>query len=192
VTVSFDSAHRAVAERLSEAAAEHSLRVAKAAVDLAHIYGVDTEAAAVAGVLHDWHREVDADTLLALADTAGLAVSEADRVDPRLLHARLGALEVSTWFPGIDESIVRAVETHTLGAVRMSELDMVVYIADMIEPSRTFKGVDDLREAVGSLSLDELFAEAYRHSVMHVVRARKPLHPLTTDVWNAHCVRGRP
>lgn len=192
MSVSLDSAVAAITERLGATAADHSRRVARAAGDLAGIYGVDADEATLAGILHDWHREVADDDLLSQAESAGVTVWPADRVDPRLLHARLGALDAQERFPEIPEPVVRAIERHTLGAVEMSELDMVVYVADMIEPGRTYKGVDDLREAVGSLSLSELFAEAYRHSVLHVVRQRKPLHPITVDVWNAHCVRGRP
>ena len=192
MSVSLDSAAAAITERLGATAADHSQRVARAAGDLAGIYGVNADEAMLAGILHDWHREVVDDDLLSQAESAGITVWPADRVDPRLLHARLGALDAQEHFPEIPEGVVRAIERHTLGAVEMSELDMVVYVADMIEPDRTYKGVDDLREAVGSLSLSELFAEAYRHSVLHVVRQRKPLHPITVDVWNAHCVRGRP
>lgn len=192
MSVSLETVSAAIAERLGAEAAEHSHRVARAAGDLARIYGVSVEEALLAGMLHDWHREVGEDVLLREADAAGLTVWPADRIDPRLLHARLGALDAQVHFPEISDDVARAIERHTLGAVEMSELDMVVYVADMIEPGRAFKGVDDLREAVGSLSLSELFAEAYRLSVLHVIRQRKPLHPVTVEVWNAHCVRGRP
>ena len=66
----------------------------------------------------------------------------------------------------------------------MSDLDMVVYLADMIEPDRGFPGVDDLREAVGTVPLPDLFALGYQHSVSHLVSARRRIHPATVAVWN--------
>ncbi len=66
---------------------------------------------------------------------------------------------------------MQAVARHTVGAPDMTDLDMVVYLADMIEPAATYPGVDELREAVGDgLALRELFALGYQLSVMHLVR----------------------
>lgn len=186
----FDTYRHAIEERLSAQGAEHAEEVAGTALHLAAIYGVDRDAAAVAGLLHDWDRELSGDELLVAAARAGLAVTDADRARPRLLHAGTGAAHVRERFPEIGGDVIAAIERHTLGAPDMSPLDMVVYIADMIAPSRVFRGVDDLREAVGDLSLEALFGEAYRRSVAHVVTAGKFLHPVTVDVFNVYCVRG--
>ena len=66
----------------------------------------------------------------------------------------------------------------------MAPLAMVVYVADVIEPERTQKGVERLREAVGECSLAELFAEVYAASLSHIITRRRPLHPVTLEVWN--------
>ena len=73
----------------------------------------------------------------------------------------------------------------------MTDLDQVVYLADMIEPARDYRGVDELREAVGEVPLSELFALGYRASVMHLVRTRRRIHPETVAVWNS-LVAGEP
>ena len=67
----------------------------------------------------------------------------------------------------------------------MTELDQVVYIADMIEPTRDYPGIEELRDAVGEASLAELFALGYQQGFMHLVRERRRIHPDTLDVWNA-------
>lgn len=186
-----DSAHELLAARLGPDALAHSERVARTAVDLARIYGLDETEAALAGLLHDWDREATSDELLADATALGIALDDVTRLEPRLLHAQTGAQKARAALPELPEAVLDAMCSHTVGSPQMSELEMLIYVADMIEPGRTFSGVDDLREASGTLSLVALFAEAYRHSVMHVVRARKPLHPVTIEVWNAYCARGR-
>ncbi len=191
MTIAFDTAASRVEERLGEAAFQHCLRVAETACSLAGIYGVDPEEARLAGLLHDWDREVSNEALVETAIADGHAMTEADAHSPRLLHAQTGAAALREEFPGISDSVVGAVARHTLGAVDMQPLDMVVYVADMIEPARTYPGIDDVREAVGTLSLDAAFAEAYRYSMAALVKARKPIHPLTVDVWNAYVARGR-
>jgi HD superfamily phosphohydrolase YqeK len=61
----------------------------------------------------------------------------------------------------------------------------------MIEPAREYPGIEELRAAVGAVSLCELFALGYQLSVMQVVRRRRKIHPETVDVWNS-LVAGEP
>jgi predicted HD superfamily hydrolase involved in NAD metabolism len=176
--------HGILAERLGTKALGHCESVADVAAKLADAYGVDRETARIAGLLHDWAREMTADELLSAAEAHEMETTAVDMAVPYLLHARAGAAEVRATFPELPEEISRAVELHTLGSPEMSELDKVVYIADMIEPARSFKGVDKLRDAVGELDLDELFLRAYAQSVVHLVRKRRRIHPETVRVWN--------
>jgi predicted HD superfamily hydrolase involved in NAD metabolism len=55
-----------------------------------------------------------------------------------LLHARLGAALAREQFGVTDAEILSAIEKHTNGAEQMSPLDCVVYLADSLEPNRTF------------------------------------------------------
>jgi len=185
----YESAAAALRERLGKDALAHSERVADTAQGLAAVYGVDALSARLAGLLHDWDREATQDELLDSARVEGLSLAPAEEVQPRLLHARTAAASLAREFPGLPAEVVSAVARHTVGQAGMSDLDMIVYLADMLEPARDFEGADDLREAVGTLTLDELFARAYQHSLMHLVHARKVIHPDTVAVWNAHVAR---
>lgn len=189
MSTTFDEAREALRLRQADSAFEHGLRVAQTAGSLAMIYGVPHEDAMLAGLLHDWDRELAGDDLVARAQELGLELDDADMRAPKLIHAWTGSEALSIEFPHLSQDVLVAVRSHTLGGNAMPPLAQVVYIADMIEPARHFKGVDDLREAVGSLSLDELFALAYQHTVLHLVRARKPLHPSTAAVYNAVVAR---
>lgn len=191
MSVSFEEARTALAERLSGEAYEHSLRVADTAAALAVIYQTDAEKARLAGLLHDWDRSVGRDELFESARERGIEIGEAETKVPYLLHAVTGAAGVAQALPAIDEGVLTAIERHTVGAPDMSDLDKVLYIADMIEPSRRYEGVDDLREAVGELSLDALFVRAYEHSLMHLIRSRRWIHPVTVEVWNRIAVGER-
>ena len=183
-TVSYEDALEAVRSRLNAKNAKHSKRVAATAADLASAYGVDVEEARLAGILHDFDRERGGEELLATARGAGLVVSDGDLANPHLLHSRAGALDARDALPGLPDAVVQAISRHTLGAPDMSDLDMVIYLADMIEPHRDYAGVDDLRAAVGKSPLRDLFAIAYQQSVCYLVEARRYIHPQTVDVWN--------
>lgn len=180
-----DTVVQALSERLGEDSLAHSRSTAEMAGLLATVYCLDVETARVSALLHDWDRDLsDADLLFSAAEK-GLAVTEVDRAVPYLLHARTGAAAVSEAFPEIDGEVVSAISVHTAGDAAMSELAKVLYIADTIEPLREYEGVDALREAVGNVSLHDLFALCYSESLVHLVRSRRPIHPDTLAVWNA-------
>ncbi|TLM80490.1 MAG: HD domain-containing protein [Actinobacteria bacterium] len=181
-----------LASRLSERSLGHCERVAAAAASLASEYGLNPKAAELAGLLHDWHRDAGDDDLLASAEELGLDVDEVERARPYLLHARTAAAEVRREFPGIGEDVVHAVEAHTLGSVGMSDLAKAVYVADMIEPARSWEGVDELRASVGEVGLDELFFRAYQRTLCHLVAKRKRIHPRAHAVWESLVEEVRP
>ncbi len=184
-------ATKAIEKRLGKKGAKHCERVSQAAGELAKTYGVDEERARLAGMLHDWDREQSTATLLEAARAALLEITDADAASPHLLHARTGAVGAKAALPGLDDEVLSAIARHTLGGRDMTPLQMVVYLADMIETHREYPGVEELRDAVGRVPLRELFAMGYWQSMMHLVTARKPIHPTTVVVWNEYVAVSR-
>jgi len=191
MSVSYEDALTELSSRLGPDSVSHSVRVAETAATLAVMYGADEQTARLAGLLHDWDREIAHAELLESARAREIPVSDEDVSHPYLLHARTGAESLSRTFPDLPSEVLSAVERHTVGAAQMNDIDKIVYVADMIEPYRDFDGVDDLREVVGTVDLDELFARGYQQSVTYLVSQRKQIHPDTVVVWNAHVARGR-
>ena len=163
------------------------------AVTLAERFGVDVRAAELAGLLHDYARDEDGAGLLAAAERLGVPVMPIEQEHPALLHARVGAAMVRQDLPGLGEAVISAIEVHTVGAMPMSDLDKVVYLADMIEPSRDFPGVEELRVACETEPLDECFRLAYGRTLRHLKELGRPVHPIS-DVVVAMIERetGRP
>ena len=60
-------------------------------------------------------------------------------------HAFAGAVLAKMEYGITDETILRAIRLHTTGDWGMSDFDALVYAADLIEPTRTFSGVEDDR-----------------------------------------------
>jgi nicotinate-nucleotide adenylyltransferase len=172
-------------QRLNEYGYRHSLGCAETCGALARLYGVDVREAQLAGLLHDWDRCVPWPELLDKARELGLEVTPEVLAAPPILHAQTGAADVARIFPQVPRAVITAILHHTVGAPDMADLDKVLYIADMIEPTRTNPHIAPLREMVGTVSLDTLFTQAYQCSMLHLVRHRKVMHPDTTRVWNA-------
>ncbi len=161
----------AVRSRLSARRFEHVLAVAETAARLASRYGADAERAWLAGLIHDYARELPPAEAVRLAAARGL-LERVDEPSVALLHALLGA-ELAREELGIeDEQVLRAVACHTTGEAAMTTLDKVVYLADVIEPGRRFPGVERLRDLAWR-DLDAAVLAALRQSVADLVRAGK-------------------
>lgn len=178
-------ARAALATRLGERGYAHSVAVAETAARLADVYGVNTQQAYLAGLLHDWSRDEAGATLREEAARLGIEVTAVDEAVPYLLHARTGAAALRERFPELPEQILEAVERHTFGGPEMTDLDRVIYLADALEPARDTPAADELREQVGRSPLDELYERAYAASLEHLIRRRRRIHPATVDAWNS-------
>ena len=51
---------------------------------------------------------------------------------------------------GVDDAVYRAIYWHTTGHPNMTKLEKIIYLADYIEPSRDFPGVEQHPLAVGA------------------------------------------
>jgi len=149
---------------------EHSVRVARCAEALARRHGVDPGKARLAGMLHDLARLYPPERLLAESEARGFEIAAAEREHPMLLHARLGAALAQELFGVVDREVLSAIEKHTNGADEMSSLDRVVYLADSLEPNRSFAQREELWE-LALRDLDAATRETMRHSSLH--RAQK-------------------
>jgi predicted HD superfamily hydrolase involved in NAD metabolism len=178
-----ESLRLALREHLGEELYGHSLRVAETAKQMAQVFGEDTFKAYNAGLLHDYAKVYQDNDLLVLAQKYGYKIIDVERLYPYLLHAQISAKLVAETFQIDDSELLSAIEKHTLGSVRMSRLDKILYIADMIEPGRRQPELDSIR-ALARENLELAFKEAYAHTLYFLIRSRKLIHPQAIDVWN--------
>ena len=128
--------------KLSEKRYTHSLGVADEAKKLAERYNADVNKAYIAGLVHDVAKEVKPDEARELLrDKFGIYLDSVTYNVPKLLHAHLGACFAQTEFGIYDAEILDAIKYHTTAKADMSILTKIIYIADYIEPNRSFDGV---------------------------------------------------
>ncbi|MDU2065953.1 MAG: bis(5'-nucleosyl)-tetraphosphatase (symmetrical) YqeK [Sporomusaceae bacterium] len=165
-------------ERLSPKRFRHSLGVRDTALFLAKKFDVDEQAAALAGLLHDYAREIPARDLLQKAEAFGIVISAADRKSPILLHSPVGAALIAAELKVTDPVIARAISVHTTGMPHMTKLDKIIYLADCIEPNRKYSGVDKLRKKV-ERGLDAAVLAAMNHSLIFLIEHDAWIHENT-------------
>ncbi|SIS67180.1 bis(5'-nucleosyl)-tetraphosphatase (symmetrical) YqeK [Alicyclobacillus vulcanalis] len=134
-----------LAESLTPARYRHVLGVVEAAVRLARRFDADVLGAELAAWLHDLSREWPSDRLLAYMRDRQLDVPAAWLDAPILLHGPVAA-DIARVQYGVDDAdVLNAVFYHTTGRPGMRPLEAVLFVADAIEPSRDYPGVDHLR-----------------------------------------------
>lgn len=164
----------------------HSLGVASTAYDLAILYGADPYDAYVAGLLHDWDKAVPAADLVGRAKDLGIDLGvDYSLVEP-LLHGMVAAKELPGLYPWLSQEILHAIAVHTTAAAQMSSLDMVLFVADGIEPNRKASpGIQKTRDLVGKVSLPDLFWDSFSAGVVYVIETNRYLWPGTIDIYNS-------
>ncbi|SFI13954.1 putative HD superfamily hydrolase of NAD metabolism [Selenomonas ruminantium] len=182
--MSYEAMEAELASRLKDSRFRHCLGVAETAVFLAHRFGADEKRARVAGLLHDCAREYRNEEMLAEAQRRGIAIGEVERAMPLLLHAYIGARRVREIYHVDDAMVEQAIWRHTVGGTGMTDLDKIIWFADMVEPGRDYPGVEELRRLAKTASLDDMVLEGLSQSIRFVVAKGHLIHPDTVLARN--------
>ena len=128
-----------VQEKLGKKRFDHTKRVMDLASEMAVTYGEDRYKAETAALLHDYCK-----------DSAG-------GIENDLNHASMAAEVAKEEFGVTDEDILNAIRYHTTARAGMSKLEKILFLADTVEPGRTYDSIERLRQT----SLDDLDSGVY-------------------------------
>ena len=124
----------------------HILGVADTAKKLAKLNGISEEKAEIAGLAHDVAKNLKIDTMKEIMEKSNIILSKVEQNNANLWHSIIADIVAKDKLGIEDEDILDAVRWHTTGKENMSTLTKIIYIADMIEPSRNFEGVEEIRK----------------------------------------------
>jgi nicotinate-nucleotide adenylyltransferase len=144
---------------------------------LAQRWGADEAKARRAAILHDCTKYLNCEEQIALCLQYGEELDDLERAEPKLLHAKTGAWIAKDRF-GVDDEIFNAIYWHTTGRADMTLLEKVIYLADYMEPGRSFPGVERLR-ALAETDLDAALLLGFEMSIREMEERELPLHPNT-------------
>lgn len=168
----------------------HSLSVARTAERLALLYGVDPFLASAAGILHDWEKARSVAEQLDRARELGIDLGVDLELVHSLLHGMIAARELPERYPELPPSVWHAIAVHTSAAADMAPLDMVLFVADGIEPLRPdTPGIERTRSLVGEAPLEDVFWESFVGGIAYVLKGGRYLYPGTIDVYNELAAR---
>jgi predicted HD superfamily hydrolase involved in NAD metabolism len=154
-----------IVSKLGEKRLVHVKGVIETAYELAAIYGADSEKAVTAAVFHDCFRGNNNHELNDLIDFYGLDEYYKDKAN--LSHGLLAKKYMEERYGIIALDLLNAVCYHTTGRAGMSLLDKIVFLADAIEPSRTYRDVQELRRQT-YVDLDAAVIRALKATIDYV------------------------
>ena len=161
-----------VRKTLPEKRLIHTAGVIITAISLAKKLGVDTQKAELSALLHDvakYKNPSDYKNCILPSD-----------LPKDIEHQFLGEYIAKTELAVKDEEVLLAIKYHTTGRSGMTMLEKVIYIADLIEPSRKFLGVERLREEINK-DFNKGFKICLEEIVEFLIKSGKEVYSLTQD-----------
>ena len=152
------------------------------AVRLAERWGADPEYARRAGILHDCTKYLGQEEQLALCKTYGVELDELEQSAIKLLHSKTGACIARHVFGEPDE-VFHAIYWHTTAKADMTTLEKILYVADYMEPNRSFDGVERLRE-LAYQNLDSALLLGVETTIQEMKDRSLPVHQNTLRAQN--------
>ena len=153
----------------------HVLGVVETAIKLAQINEVDEKKAEIAALAHDIAKNMTIYELKEIIDKNNIELSYDEEENQEIWHSIVGPIVAKEVFKIEDEEILSAMRWHTTGKENMSKLDKVIYMADMIEPNRNFKGVDVLRRETFK-DLDNGVLQGLNHTIKYLLNKDVPIN----------------
>ena len=170
---------------------EHTLGVAYTATSLAMRYGASIESAKLAGLLHDCAKCMDHDKKISICEKHHIMITDVERRNPSLLHAKVGSFLAMDTYHVQDNDIINAILNHTTGRPGMSLLEKIIFVADYIEPGR--KQAPNLTQirSLAFVDLDAAMLKILEDTLAYLENGEGEVDPMTQKTYeyyrNATC-----
>ncbi|RMC54281.1 bis(5'-nucleosyl)-tetraphosphatase (symmetrical) YqeK [Lactobacillus sp. ESL0261] len=161
---------------------EHCIGVSKTAKKLAKLNQYDEDKAELAGFIHDYAKQVSVEEYREVIKTKGFD-QDLLNWNRSIWHGIVGTYFIQRDLKINDSEILTAVRRHTTADVEMTTLDKIVFMADYIEPGRSFPGVEEARK-ITYANLDQGVGYQLAHTLEFLIEKRNKIYPRTLDAYN--------
>ncbi|MGM8213903.1 bis(5'-nucleosyl)-tetraphosphatase (symmetrical) YqeK [Virgibacillus sp. W0430] len=161
---------------------EHTVRVTETAIQLANLYEESVEKVEIAALFHDYAKCWTSDALKDYLVDHQIC-TDVLNFNKELWHAPVASHLIQQKFGIKDTHILDAIRYHTTGRPNMSKLELIVFVADYIEPGRLFSGVDEVRQAARK-DLNYAAWIALCNTIEFLCKKRATIYPDTFHAYN--------
>ncbi len=155
----------------------HTLGVAVICAENAPRAHVSEEQAVTMAALHDSAKYLDETSPQLQGFTCPQGVPEP------VVHQYAGAYLAKHAFGITDRTVLDAIACHTSGKENMSSADKLLFLADVLEESRTFAGVEELR-AIFKEDIDKCLKEQLKRQIEYLNGTGGKVYELTQKAYD--------
>lgn len=169
-----------VSEKVSNKRYVHIKGVVQMALELGKIHQVDTDKIFVAALFHDVAKELPREAMKAACENYDIELDAFEKQHINLAHGKVGAAILQADWGIKDEVILDSIRYHTVGRRHMTDLEKIIYLADMTEHGRSpYKGLEEIRRTA-LYDLDKAMYKALESSKRYVEgELGGEVHPVT-------------
>ncbi|WP_456278214.1 bis(5'-nucleosyl)-tetraphosphatase (symmetrical) YqeK [Bacillus sp. AK128] len=171
-----------VKEQLTDHRYLHTVGVMNTAIELSKLYSGDEKKAELAAIFHDYAKFRPKEEMKKIIMDQHFSADLLE-FDKELWHAPVGAYLVEKEVGITDLDILNSIKYHTSGHTDMTLLEKIIYLADYIEPGRSFPGVEEVRE-IASTDLDLAVIFALRNTIQFLLKKNQAVYPVTFNTYN--------
>lgn len=182
-SINFDYIKKQVEQTLSAKRYIHSINVANEAITLGKNFNCDLNLCYLAGLLHDFCKEMSYDEMLKILQGTDIIKDRAFLASPKVWHGYAAAYYIPERFKIYSVPILDSICYHSTAKANMSLLCKIIYMADLLSEERDYSGVEQLREKTHR-NLDEGLKEALIFSITKLSNDGRPLLSSTVDAYN--------
>ncbi len=160
---------------MDEKRQRHTLNVRRLAVKLALKHEADPDKTQLCALLHDVMKQAPRREILRRA-SAFLGRETAQSKPPEVLHGFAAAHFVQREMAIDDDETLWALRSHTCARPNMSDVEKILYLADMLSAERKFDGKNRLLDAAYE-NLDNAMERALESSLAWLREKKRPIDP---------------
>lgn len=161
----------------------HTEGVAETAAEIARRHDLPVKRCRLAGLLHDCAKELVSPSLEELVERGAVDVDGFTLRTPGLHHTVLGTWRAREEFGVEDTEVLEAIRYHSHGACGMGTIAAVIFLADWIEPNRSFAERETLAQQSRTDLEGALLATAAA-KMMRGLSRQRAVHPLALAYYN--------
>ena len=174
--------NRDIKEKLKENRYKHSLGVMEMAEELAKFYKLDLKKARLIGLAHDIAKQMTWEEINIYTQRFDIKLDELELNNRQLIHAKIGA-DICKREYGFDEQMANAVLYHTTGHPDMDMMAKIIFIADKVEKTRDYEGVEERRKLAFD-DIDRAIIETINYTTKKCLEEGQLVHPNSIETRN--------
>lgn len=174
---------------LSSKRFNHSVNVSLMAEKLAKNYGVDSEKAKLAGLLHDICKEKPDEENIEISKKNGYFGSSDKINSVKILHGPAASFFLKEKYGITDNEILNAVRYHTTGRKNMTLFEKIIFTADYISSERDWPDVKEFQK-VAFENIDKVVLKKLSTAIQNCLDRHQSICENTMQLYNELILEG--